>query len=88
MMRISAKCINNVELMLEEPISPPQGGFSTSAIMRARLGPCCELLKSSAITKITLHAVGRLLTQVALVPVLFDGVNALKSHIMENHLFF
>lgn len=65
MIRISAKYINNVELMFEERVS--------SAVTRAKLGLCCELLKSSAITKITPQATERLLTQIALAHVIADG---------------
>lgn len=65
MIRSSAKYINNVELMFEERVS--------SAVMRAKLGLRCELLKSSAITKITRCATERLLTRVALVPASADG---------------
>lgn len=65
MIRISAKYINNVELMFEEHVS--------SAVMRAKLGLCCELFKSSAITKITLHETERLLTPIALACAFADG---------------
>lgn len=67
MIRIPAKHINNVELMFEQRVS--------SAVMRAKsMGLCCELLKSSAITKITLHATERLLTQIALARTFADGL--------------